>query len=195
MRQLGQSRTLLNVHTGIIVLWCAFAISLLAVDATGAQSVESAVKTVISVTKLNESENATVNDTPRSADKAGDTSRSVTVPSLNTAPAAPTPTLQPAPSTAVVIEPLEQLPSIDVAEPPARKVIMYQPAVSLAASPRVVLDASNAAVTPLQASDQGWKLFNVAWYWWALLIAIGYYLARQFKYAQSRRAVKHMTVS
>lgn len=174
-------------------MWCAFAISLLAVDVTGALSVESVVKTVTSATKLNESEDSKANDSPRGADKAGDNSRPVTVPSSDTA----TPVLAPTPQPAapVVVEPLEQLPSIAVTETPPKTVIMYRPAASLAVSQRVVMGASNDTITPLQASDQGWKLFNIAWYWWALIVTIGYYLVRQSKYLHYRRTVKDLTVN
>lgn len=179
MGQLGRGGALLNVREGTIVLLCAFTISLLSSGATSAIAVDPLLNTVTAVVRLNDSENSTTNDRRRGADRTDDNnSRAATSPvTLNTA--TPAPIAAPESAPAVTAEPLEQLPSIDTIEIQPRISGMYRPAVSLAVSP-VVLGATNDTIAPLQASNHGWKLFGIAWYWWVIWILVGYNLIRRF---------------
>jgi hypothetical protein len=187
MGQLDCGGTLINVRTRAALTACAAAISLSLSTPTHALSVEPVVDTVLSVVKLHEPEGNAASD------NKGEASRAATSTKIRSSPnKAPDAILQPsttieAPAAAPVIAaPLEQLPSIETTEMRLLSASAYRPAASLAVSP-VVLGTTNDTVMPLQSSNHGWKLFGVAWYWWALIITAGYYLIRRLRIRQRRR--------
>jgi hypothetical protein len=54
---------------------------------------------------------------------------------------------------------------------------------------------TNDTAAPLQPSNQGWKLFGVTWYWWALIIAAGYYVVRRLQLLPHRRTAENAVAS
>ena len=80
------------------------------------------------------------------------------------------------------IEPLEPVAPIDISD-------IKQPLIPLAylasakreAVPSVtVARATTVVAPPIQATEEGWRLFGIAWYWWLLAIGTFIYVGRWF---------------
>lgn len=99
-------------------------------------------------------------------------------PESNTATATPSP--EPAPVVTTTASPLSPATvavaareTVDLDE--LRLAALVTP-LSLKTSPQTVTTAglvSHASFVPLHASEKGWELFGVAWYWWMIVAAVG----------------------
>jgi hypothetical protein len=190
MGQLSRGGTLLDVQTRAMLVACAAAVSLSLASPTQALTVKPIVDTVLSVAKLHEPTGTAPVDNKRETSKAN--TSTATRPSATKAPDAmllPPATIDAPSVTPIVTAPLEPLPSIEMTEMRSLSASAHRPAASLAVSP-AVLGATNDTAAALQSSNHGWKVFGVAWYWWALIIALGYYLGRLLQRLQNRRTAE-----
>jgi hypothetical protein len=78
---------------------------------------------------------------------------------------------------------LEMLPAIDLGDMP-RSIMpfIYLASTQNGTSQGEVLGraTTNSAAVPIQASEEGWRLFGVAWYWWLVAIGAVFYCVRYF---------------
>lgn len=189
MERHSRGGTLRNVRSRTIALSCAFAFSLLLSSTTYALSVEPVLDTAVSVAKLNEPKATSERDNRRELRKAEDRTSATSSSLSNKTPdttVESSPTVTAAPEPAIIPAPIEELHSIDTSEMKPQTLRIYRPVTTLAVSHEVLGATTADSVTPLQASAHGWKLFNVAWYWW-LVGGIGafYGTQRMVRYRQS----------
>lgn len=190
MGRFDRYRALINVRSGTIILSCALVFSLLSSSSTAeALAVEPLADTVISIAKLDESGNVAGNDNGRGFSKTEHK-----VPVSSSAHKAPDMTVQQSTgddtvtsNPALVVELMEQLPSINTAQIQLQAVRMYRPVSTLTVAHAVSGTTTTDSVMPLQASGHGWQIFGIAWYWWLLScfvvfvssrILVGFYFQR-----------------
>lgn len=175
MGRLNTGGALMNVRTGAIILSCAFAVSFLLSATTHARTVEPIVDMVLSATRLNESGGNTNSDTKRESSKTN--TPTATRPPANKAPDVilqPTTTVNSTSVATIVTEPLDQLPSIVISEMQPQTLYTNYQSLALTTLPNVMTIAPDVTA-PLQASDHGWKLYGVAWYWLVFFVIMIYY--------------------
>lgn len=190
MKRHSRGGTLRNVRSRTIILSCAFALSLLFSSATHALSIEPVLDTVISVAKLNEAKTTSEQDNRRESRKAEDRTPATSSSPSNKTPdttAESLPTVTAASEPAIIPAPIEELHSIDTSEMRPQTLRIYRPVATLAVSHEILGATTADSVTPLQASTHGWKLFNVAWYWWLLGGVSVFYSAKRM--IRSRRQI------
>jgi hypothetical protein len=87
------------------------------------------------------------------------------------------------PPSEPVIEPLPAVTPIDVSDMPPLTTELRGSRPSL---PKVTLaKATHLSTMPIQATENGWILFGVAWYWWVILAVAIFYGARQVVISRS----------
>jgi hypothetical protein len=173
--------TLIATRSWVLIFSFAFIFSFFASHNTYALSVDPVLDDVFSLLNRNQSDNAQKPDASTNVkdknDKTSD-STSTNAP-LKTDPQVPGDGSA-TPEAPVIAEPLMELPSIDTSETIAQPIRSTQPAHAIPASPGAVLGiADNAVALPVQATSQGWKFFGVAWFWWFIAGATGYYISRR----------------
>lgn len=195
MRRFDRGGTLNNAHVRVAVLSFVSVTSLLFSSNTHALTVEPIIDTIVSVAKVNEPENRAAADDRRGSSRSNvSPAQSSTSKDPDAVTQSPLPAMT-SPDDTIVTEPIEQLPTIDTAEMPSQTVHIYRPASSLTVSHAVIGATTTDAVTPLQASDHGWRFFGVAWYWWLLGGLIVYIVIRHISLLQYRQAIRQEFVA
>lgn len=170
MGQSSRGATLIHTPAIMAIAGCIFTLSLLAAPGAQALSLDPVLDTVTVVTKTLTSNDKEVKSSRSSSTSSPSSQRS-------SAPAkTPVPTAAPstsgsavAPSEEVIVtEPLQQLPTIDDVSVATSPVTPVRPITAVTTSAEVL--GGQPAATPLQATEQGWKLFGIAWYW---LVGVG----------------------
>jgi hypothetical protein len=117
----------------------------------------------------NRSSNSNANSAPAASQGA----------SSQSSPSTPSTTSSDATPTGADIQPLEPVASIDTSD-------IKQPLLPLAylasakreSAPMATMAHTVVGVPPIQATEEGWILFGVAWYWWLLAIGALVYAGR-----------------
>lgn len=195
MKRYSSSATLLSVRSGAAVLSWALLISAMLPVPSYALPVGPVIDNVLSITKLNQPAERVVSDDAEKIGPSAGNSRaaSTTNPSSNNFVPPPENAVADR-TTMVVTEPIKELSLIDpyaVQENDIRSSRLATSAIPPTVTNPAVVETSSM----LQASNHGWKLFNVPWYWWLILPTAGYYLARQFTYWNLRRKSNNVIVS
>jgi hypothetical protein len=189
MRLIGRGVAVLTIRTGTLLMSGAFILSLLLSSASYALSLDPTLDTVTSLVISDTTDSKQTND-QHGGDKPPVNSRPATTSSAANSATA-TLTNVPESTPAVVAEPLQPLPSIVVTDISPQNVRASHSVPSLALSHTARPASANTAI-PLQASNHGWKLFGVVWYWWVLIPSAGYYLVWRFKHAQHRQTCENV---
>jgi len=148
----------------LAVLGCILTLSLVSAPATHALSLDPALNTITAVAQTLTStdkevkssrSSSTSSSSGQRAGSAAKTATSPVTPSTNETAAAP-------PEEVIVTEPLQQLPTIE-APIVASPVAPAHSAGAVAVSAEAL--GAQSSTTPLQATEQGWKVFGIVWYW------------------------------
>jgi hypothetical protein len=93
------------------------------------------------------------------------------------------------------VTPLEPLATIDSGEILRPLVPLGQLASARGEStPKVMLaSAASSPVLPIQASEDGWRLFGMAWYWWLLIGGALGYGARYFIVLRRQKYIAYIS--
>jgi hypothetical protein len=167
---MGQSsRGVTVIHTPFIVavFVCMMTFSFIAAPRTQALSLDPVLNTITVVTKTVSGDAKEVKSSRASSSQPQNSQRSGASTATPVSPSSTSEAVVPASEEVIVAEPLQELPTIEegaVVTPPATPI---RPIKAVAAS--VGGAGVRSGIAPLQATEQGWKLFGVAWYWLGII--------------------------
>jgi hypothetical protein len=165
MGQSSRGATLIHTPAIMAIAGCMFILSLLVAPSVQALSLDPVLDAVTVATKT-----LTRNDKEVKPSRSSSTSSPGNQQSAASAKT-PVPTVAPSTSSSVaapseeviVAEPLQQLPTIDDPSVGAPPITPVRPITAATVSAEAY--GAQSATTPLQATEQGWTLFGIAWYW------------------------------
>lgn len=164
MRQSNHDATFNYAPAILAILGSILTLSFVGAPATQALSVDPALNTITAVAQTLTSTDKEVKSSRSSSTSSSSGQRAGSALKTTASPATPsTNDMVAAPSEEVIVtEPLQQLPTI---EPPivASPIVLVHPAGAVAASAEAF--GAQSLITPLQATEQGWKVFGIVWYW------------------------------
>jgi hypothetical protein len=169
---MGQSsRGVTVIHTPFIVavFVCMLTFSFIAAPRTQALSLDPVLNTVTVVTKTVSGDDKEVKSSRSSSSQPQNSQRSgaSTGTPVSPSPSSTSEAVVPASEEVIVAEPLQELPTIEegaVVTPPVTPIRQIK-----AVSASVGGVGVQSGITPLQATEQGWKLFGIAWYWLGII--------------------------
>jgi hypothetical protein len=156
----------------MLVFVIVLTLSLISSKNANALTLDPVLNTINSITKIVRTDDANVAKNGQRSNNSENTSGSANtknssqqtptqLPSLNTVD---TPS-----GETFTAEPLSELPTIDASDMRQPTTIYTsRPIKAIAASTTIHNAKATDIVSPLQATDQGWKVFGMAWYWWLI---------------------------
>jgi len=168
MGQFSRGVTVIHTPSIVAVFACMMIFSFIAAPRTQALSLDPVLNTVTVVTKTVSGDDKQVKSSrssssqPQNSQRAGASTATPVSPPSSTSEA-----MVPATEEVIVAEPLQELPTIEEGTVGTPLATPIRPIKSVAASVGAV--EVQSGIAPLQATEQGWKLFGVAWYWLGII--------------------------
>lgn len=172
MRQHSRGVTLVKLPLGMLVFVIVFTLSLISSNNANALTLDPMLDTINSLTKIVRTDDSTIAKNGQRSNNSENTSGSANAKNLSRQAPSQSSSLNtvdvPSGET-FTAEPLSELPIIDASDMQQPTTIYTpRPIKAIAASTVVHNAKATDIVSPLQATDQGWKIFGMAWYWWLI---------------------------